>query len=158
MAGQRGSVARDIIVWHWLREGFGSSGDVLVFLDHRPDWPGLAWLRRKSEPSFTNADAGRVLKFYAGMPPQTAEGALNVSVRSSRVLIISLVPYPWHEFIDAIDLVIRQSLRDPGEPCFGVDVVHPGGLDERAVDGGFFFTADGSHEQVVFAAKRDRLH
>ncbi|SDX48748.1 soluble lytic murein transglycosylase [Ruegeria halocynthiae] len=77
VAGQRGSVARDIIVWHWLREGFGSSGDVLVFLERRPDWPGLAWLRRKSEPSFTGADPSRVLKFYKGMPPQTAEGALN---------------------------------------------------------------------------------
>lgn len=80
VAGQRGSVARDIIVWHWLREGFGSSGDVLVFLERRPDWPGLAWLRRKSEPSFTNADPDRVLKFYEGMPPQTAEGALNYAV------------------------------------------------------------------------------
>ena len=77
VAGERGSVARDIIVWHWLREGLGSSGDVLVFLDRRHDWPGLAWLRRKSEPSFIKADVDRVLKFYAGMSPQTAEGALN---------------------------------------------------------------------------------
>ena len=80
VAGQRGSVVRDIIVWHWLREGLGSSGDVLVFLGRRPDWPGLIRLRRKSEPSFTNADADRVLRFYAGMPPQTAEGALNYAV------------------------------------------------------------------------------
>ena len=80
VSGARGSVSRDIIVWHWLREGFGSSGDVLVFLDRRPDWPGLAWLRRKSEPAFTGADPDRVLKFYDGMPPQTAEGALNYAV------------------------------------------------------------------------------
>jgi len=80
VSGQRGSVSRDIIVWHWLRQGFGSSGDVLVFLDRRPDWPGLAWLRRKSEPSFTGADPDRALKFYADQPPQTAEGALNFAV------------------------------------------------------------------------------
>lgn len=80
VSGQRGSVSRDVIVWHWLREGFGSSGDVLVFLERRPDWPGLAWLRRKSEPSFTNANPDRVLKFYDGMSPQTAEGALNYAV------------------------------------------------------------------------------
>ncbi len=80
VSGTRGSVSRDIIVWHWLREGFGSSGDVLVFLDRRPDWPGLAWLRRKSEPAFTGADTDRVLKFYADTPPQTAEGALNYAV------------------------------------------------------------------------------
>ncbi len=79
-AGARGSVSRDIIVWHWLREGFGSSGDVLVFLDRRPDWPGLTWLRRKSEPAFTGADPDRVLKFYADVQPQTAEGALNYAV------------------------------------------------------------------------------
>ncbi|MES0862430.1 lytic transglycosylase domain-containing protein [Ruegeria sp. SCPT10] len=80
VSGQRGSVSRDIIVWEWLRQGFGSSGDVLVFLDRRPDWPGLAWLRRKSEPSFTGADPDRALKFYADTPPQTAEGALNYAV------------------------------------------------------------------------------
>ncbi|NOD32969.1 MULTISPECIES: lytic transglycosylase domain-containing protein [unclassified Ruegeria] len=80
VSGQRGSVSRDIIVWHWLREGFGSSGDVLVFLERRPDWPGLAWLRRKSEPVFTGADPDRVLKFYSDMPPQTAEGALNYAI------------------------------------------------------------------------------
>lgn len=80
VAGPRGSVARDIIVWHWLREGFGTSGDVLVFLDRRPDWPGLAWLRRNSEPSFTGADPDRALKFYQDNPPQTAEGALNYAV------------------------------------------------------------------------------
>ena len=80
VSGNRGSVSRDIIVWHWLRQGFGSSGDVLVFLDRRSDWPGLAWLRRKSEPAFTGADPDRVLKFYAGNPPQTAEGALNYAV------------------------------------------------------------------------------
>lgn len=80
VSGKRGSVSRDIIVWHWLRQGFGSSGDVLVFLDRRPDWPGLAWLRHKSEPAFTGADPDRVLKFYADSPPQTAEGALNHAV------------------------------------------------------------------------------
>ncbi len=80
VSGARGSVSRDIIVWHWLREGFGTSGDVLVFLGRRPDWPGLAWLRRKSEPAFTGADADRVVNFYAETPPQTAEGALNYAV------------------------------------------------------------------------------
>jgi len=80
VAGERGSVPRDIIVWHWLRQGYGSSGDVLVFLDRRADWPGLDWLRRKSEPAFTGAAPDRVLKFYADLPPQTAEGALNYAV------------------------------------------------------------------------------
>ncbi|MFC3612161.1 lytic transglycosylase domain-containing protein [Lutimaribacter marinistellae] len=76
-SGARGSVTRDVIVWHWLRQGFGTDGDVLVFLERRPDWPGLDWLRLKSEPSFTNAAPERVLEFYDGHPPETAEGALN---------------------------------------------------------------------------------
>ncbi|MFC6686628.1 lytic transglycosylase domain-containing protein [Jhaorihella thermophila] len=80
VAGRRGSIARDIIVWHWLHAGEGSDGDVLVFLNRRPDWPGLTRLRRKSEPSFTNAAPERVLKFHAGHRPQTAEGALNYAV------------------------------------------------------------------------------
>ncbi|MGD9865438.1 MAG: transglycosylase SLT domain-containing protein [Pseudodonghicola sp.] len=76
VAGPRGSVSRDIVVWHWLRAGKGSAGDVLVFLERRPDWPGLDWLRRKSEPAFTGAPADQVLAFFDGLPPQTAEGAL----------------------------------------------------------------------------------
>ena len=80
VAGRRGSVARDIIVWHWLRAGRGSDGDVLVFLDRRRDWPGLGWLRRKSEPAFAGAAPERVLAFFAGQPPQTAEGALSYAV------------------------------------------------------------------------------
>jgi hypothetical protein len=52
------------------------------------------------------------------------------------------LPVPRHEFIDAIDLVIRQALEDPCEPRFGVDVVHLGGLDERVGDGGRFSAAD----------------
>lgn len=76
VSGKRGSVSRDVIVWHWLRAGKGSAGDVLVFLNRRPDWPGLPWLRRKSEPVFTGEAPDRVLKFFAQQPPQTAEGAL----------------------------------------------------------------------------------
>ncbi len=77
VSGARGSVSRDVIVWHWLRQGYGTDGDVLVFLERRPDWPGLDWLRLKSEVAFTNAASERVLEFYEGHPPETAEGALN---------------------------------------------------------------------------------
>ena len=80
IAGARGSVARDIIVWHWLRKSYGTAGDVLVFTERRADWPGLDYLRRQSEPSFTNAAPERVLAFYEGLPPQTAEGVLNYAV------------------------------------------------------------------------------
>ncbi|MDX2484827.1 MAG: lytic transglycosylase domain-containing protein [Pseudodonghicola sp.] len=76
VSGKRGSVSRDVIVWHWLRAGKGSAGDVMVFLDRRSDWPGLAWLQRKSEPAFSDAPPAQVLSFFAQQPPQTAEGML----------------------------------------------------------------------------------
>ena len=76
VSGARGSVSRDVVVWHWLRAGKGSAGDVMVFLDRRPDWPGLPWLRRKSEPAFTGESPDRILQFFSDHPPQTAEGAL----------------------------------------------------------------------------------
>ncbi len=79
IAGARGSVARDIIVWHWLRAGEGSAGDALVFLGRRPDWPGLGRLRRKSEAAFDGERPERVLAFHDGHPPQTAQGALNLA-------------------------------------------------------------------------------
>jgi soluble lytic murein transglycosylase len=75
-AGRPGSVGRDIIEWHRLRNAMGSADDVLSFLERRPDWPGLAWLRKKSEPVFSGAGRAQVLRFYADQPPQTAEGAL----------------------------------------------------------------------------------
>ncbi|GGH33800.1 lytic transglycosylase [Cribrihabitans marinus] len=77
VAGARASVTRDIIVWHWLRDGQGTSGDALIFLGRRGDWPGLDWLRRKAEPNFAGADADRILRFFDGNPAQTAEGALT---------------------------------------------------------------------------------
>jgi peptidoglycan lytic transglycosylase len=78
-AGPRGSIGRDIIEWHRLREGLGSPADVLAFLERRPDWPGLAWLRRKSELTMARAGIGERLKFYETVSAQTAEGALSLA-------------------------------------------------------------------------------
>ena len=78
-AGRPGSVGRDVIEWHRLRAAMGSDDDVLAFLERRPDWPGLAWLRKKSEPAFANSDTVSVLQFYAGHAPQTAEGSLGLA-------------------------------------------------------------------------------
>ncbi len=47
---------------------------------------------------------------------------------------------PRHEFIDAIDLVIRQAVEHPCEPCFGINVIHLGGFDEGIGDGSGFST------------------
>ena len=76
-AAKSGDVAADVIEWHRLRAGMGSADDVLKFLNRRPDWPGLAFLRRKSETAVAGAGNGAVLEFYVSAPPQTAEGVLS---------------------------------------------------------------------------------
>ncbi len=70
-------VARDIVEWHRLRAGLGEYPDVLAFLERNSDWPGIAWLRRKSEPAMANADHDVILEYYAAEAPQTAEGVLS---------------------------------------------------------------------------------
>lgn len=76
-AGRQHSVARDIIEWHRLRAKLGSARDVEEFLARRPDWPGLAYLRRQNEAAIADAGRDSILTFYANQRPQTAEGALS---------------------------------------------------------------------------------
>ncbi|MFK7753947.1 MAG: lytic transglycosylase domain-containing protein [Sedimentitalea sp.] len=76
-AGRDGTVASDIIEWHRLRAGRGTAPQVVNFLNRRPNWPGLAFLRRKSEPAIAASGTAGVLDFYKTNPPQTAEGMLN---------------------------------------------------------------------------------
>lgn len=77
LAGPEGSVARDVIRWHQLRNGLGRSSDVTAFLARSGDWPGLAYLREKSESTMEDAPIGDVLMFYTGHEPQTGIGALT---------------------------------------------------------------------------------
>lgn len=76
VAGE-GQITRDIVEWHRLRKGLGSAQDTLDFLERNPDWPGLALLRRKSEPAMDQAGTQTILTYYAQNPPTTAEGVLS---------------------------------------------------------------------------------
>ncbi|MBJ6372292.1 lytic transglycosylase domain-containing protein [Sedimentitalea arenosa] len=76
-AGPADSIARDVIEWHRLRAGLGDAEDVLGFLNRRPDWPGLDWLRRKSEAAMTVLNTEQTLAFYADTRPQSPEGVLT---------------------------------------------------------------------------------
>ncbi len=79
-AGAEGSVARDIIEWHRLRASKGSFSETRAFLQRRPDWPGLALLRERSEQSIPpGAPTAQVLEFFAAEPPQTGFGALRMA-------------------------------------------------------------------------------
>ncbi|MDU8943976.1 lytic transglycosylase domain-containing protein [Ovoidimarina sediminis] len=77
IAGPAGSVTRDIIEWHRLRAGRGEFDEVVDFLARRPDWPGLDYLRKRSEgkvPYRRRTD--EVIAFFADMPPQTGAGLI----------------------------------------------------------------------------------
>lgn len=82
-AGEPESVASDIVEWHRLRSGLGDAADVTGFLARRPDWPGLAWLRRKSEAAINVLPPDEIIAFYKELPPQSPEGVLS----RARVLI-----------------------------------------------------------------------
>ncbi|MGY3438265.1 lytic transglycosylase domain-containing protein [Marinovum sp. KMM 9879] len=75
-AGPEGSVARDVIMWHFLRGGSGSSGDVTGFLARSGDWPGLAYLREKTEETMSDAPFSERLAFFKDHRPETGAGAL----------------------------------------------------------------------------------
>ncbi|MDV4144513.1 lytic transglycosylase domain-containing protein [Shimia sp. FJ5] len=71
-----GPVARDIVEWHRLRTGQGRPKEVLAFLARRPSWPGLPYLREKSEDAFASASTNDLAALFAYGPAQTAEGVL----------------------------------------------------------------------------------
>ncbi|APX12791.1 lytic transglycosylase domain-containing protein [Tateyamaria omphalii] len=76
LAARDGEVAADIIEWHRLRAGRGTYQDVVNFLDRRPDWPGEALLRARSEEAVAEASDTAILAFFEEMAAQTPEGIL----------------------------------------------------------------------------------
>lgn len=77
LASRDGQAARDIIRWTKLRAGLGDAAEVLDFLDSNAHWPGLDYLRRRSEGAFARATEAQVLAFFADHVPSTGEGALQ---------------------------------------------------------------------------------
>ena len=84
IAGRDGPVARDVIEWHRLRAGRGTFQDVTEFLKRRADWPGEAYLRRRSEPAVLKAGDAAILSFFKGAPPQTPRGILGHAAAQAR--------------------------------------------------------------------------
>ncbi len=71
------SIGQDIIEWHRLRAGRGRFNEVRTFLERRPDWPGLAYLKRRSEGSVPyRARPEEVIPYFAANPPQTGAGVI----------------------------------------------------------------------------------
>jgi soluble lytic murein transglycosylase len=76
IAARDGVVAADVIEWHRLRAGRGTYAEVRTFLNRRPDWPGEAFLRRKSEPAVLEQSDATILDFFRETAPQTPLGVL----------------------------------------------------------------------------------
>lgn len=77
-AREAGPVGRDVIEWHRLRAEEGSFAEARAFLDRRPDWPGLPYLRQQSESVIEQgAPASQVLVFFADQAPRTGHGSLR---------------------------------------------------------------------------------
>lgn len=75
-ARRDGPVATDVIEWMRLRAAEGAAAEVRAFLDRRPDWPGEALLRARSEAAILRAGDEAILDFFAELPPQTSAGVL----------------------------------------------------------------------------------
>lgn len=80
MGDAAGPVGRDVIDWHWLRSGLGTFDDAVDFLERRGDWPGLPYLKERSE--FDLPLSGRakdVLFFFGDDQPDTGHGAVALT-------------------------------------------------------------------------------
>ncbi|WP_323766455.1 lytic transglycosylase domain-containing protein [Antarctobacter sp.] len=74
-----GQAAVDVILWHALRAGRGDTREVQDFLARHPDWPGMDYLREKSEPTMSEAPVEAIRAFFDGDLPQTGSGALAMA-------------------------------------------------------------------------------
>jgi len=74
-----GQVAVDIILWHALRAGRGDAVEVQDFLARNSDWPGIPFLREKSEVVMAETTNAEVRAFFADHQPQTGAGALALA-------------------------------------------------------------------------------
>ncbi|KIN62482.1 Transglycosylase, Slt family protein [Sulfitobacter noctilucicola] len=84
LAARDGQVAADVIEWHALRAGRGDWDRLRSFLDRRPDWPGEAYLRKRSEELVFSQNDETILAFFAEMPAQTPRGVLTHAAALTR--------------------------------------------------------------------------
>ncbi len=84
LAKRAGPAAETLIEWYRLRAGSGTPDQIEQFLARHGDWPGLALLRRRSEPAFIEATDAQVLSFFKDSHPRTGAGVLRHAVAQNR--------------------------------------------------------------------------
>jgi soluble lytic murein transglycosylase len=121
IAERDGPAAVALVEWIRLREGRGTPEEVMAFLDAHPDWPGIDYLRKRSEEVVAHADFDTVLEFYEDYRPQTGDGVLNfaraLTARGQQGEAEATVVMAWHTmdlstaehdaFLDAYDELLE---------------------------------------------------
>ena len=130
LARPAGDVGVDLIEWDRLRAGKGEFLATQKFLARRPDWPGLPYLRKRSEGTIkSDATAQDVITFFDGQAPRTAQGSLRLAqalAKKGRInASISAAQWGWTSF--RMDADLEQEFRE----AFGTDLVatHEARLD-----------------------------
>ncbi|WP_139212313.1 transglycosylase SLT domain-containing protein [Jannaschia pohangensis] len=74
-------VARDVLLWHLLRNRLGTFREGQAFLARNGDWPGLELLRARVELDIpVTIPPADVVAFFAEDAPQTSKGALLLAI------------------------------------------------------------------------------
>ncbi|TYB90551.1 lytic transglycosylase domain-containing protein [Oceaniovalibus sp. ACAM 378] len=77
LGAQAGPLIGDVVEWHRLRAGRGTFDESLAFLNRHPDWPGLSYLKQKSEEALPlDARGPDVIAFFADHQPMTGHGVV----------------------------------------------------------------------------------
>jgi soluble lytic murein transglycosylase len=131
LAAPAGQVAVDLIQWDRLRAGRGQFSEAIEFLHRRPDWPGLPYLRKRSEATI-EADAAPqdVIAFFSDTPPKTAKGSLRLAQAldktGQKAAAITAAQWGWSSFS------MLRSLEDEYLEMFGphLESLHASRLDQ----------------------------
>ena len=75
-----GREGQDIVLWHFLRSGNAENPQqVLDFVNRNPDWPGMSYLKEKTESTMERASSDIVFPFFEDYVPRTGTGALALA-------------------------------------------------------------------------------
>lgn len=90
--------------------------------------------------------------------PQTASRSLSPNFVSCVASCVLQSKLRWHQFINTVDFVIRDTVHNASRPCLRIDVVEFSGLDQCVSNGRKLTAALRPHEEIVLSAQCNRAH